>query len=89
MGTIVEASGYGSSALMNILGCLDTPTAGRYFLEVPDVSDLDDDGLSNVELLRLSTDMPADERRDRAQRRLAAVSLEGRGGHRPSQLSGG
>jgi ABC-type lipoprotein export system ATPase subunit len=44
--------------------------------------------LSNVELPRLSTDMPAGERRDRAQSRLAAVSLESREDHRPPQLSG-
>jgi putative ABC transport system ATP-binding protein len=45
--------------------------------------------LSNVELPLLYTDMPASERRDRAQGKLMAVGLEGREGHRPSQLSGG
>jgi len=45
--------------------------------------------LSNVELPLLYTDMPARERRSKAQGKLAAVNLEGREGHRPSQLSGG
>ncbi len=45
---IVGASGSGKSTLMNILGCLDRPTAGSYWLEGRDVSLLDDDELSDV-----------------------------------------
>ena len=41
-------SGSGKSTLMNILGCLDRPTAGRYFIEQQDVSQLNDDELSDI-----------------------------------------
>ncbi len=45
---ICGASGSGKSTLMNILGCLDRPTTGRYVLGEYDVSDLDDDALSDI-----------------------------------------
>lgn len=45
---IMGASGSGKSTLMNILGCLDRPTKGRYFLEGIDVSNKTDDELSLV-----------------------------------------
>jgi putative ABC transport system ATP-binding protein len=45
---IMGPSGSGKSTLMNILGCLDTPTAGRYLLEGHDVSQLDDDALARI-----------------------------------------
>lgn len=41
-------SGSGKSTLMNLLGCLDRPTSGRYFLGGLDVSRLDDDQLSAI-----------------------------------------
>ncbi|HTR78128.1 MAG TPA: ATP-binding cassette domain-containing protein, partial [Gemmatimonadaceae bacterium] len=43
----------------------------------------------NVELPLLYSDVPAAERRARAQAKLRAVDLEGRESHRPGQLSGG
>jgi len=45
---IVGHSGSGKSTLMHILGCLDTPTAGKYCLEGTDVSSLPDRQLSAV-----------------------------------------
>jgi len=44
--TVVGPSGSGKSTLMHILGCLDKPTSGEYFLEGKDVSQLTDDQLS-------------------------------------------
>ncbi|MEY2573778.1 MAG: putative transport system ATP-binding protein [Verrucomicrobiota bacterium] len=45
---LMGSSGSGKSTLMNILGCLDRPTAGRYFLDGEDVSSLDRDQLADV-----------------------------------------
>ncbi|SFV33515.1 ABC transporter ATP-binding protein [Thermoflavifilum thermophilum] len=45
---LMGPSGSGKSTLMNILGCLDTPTEGRYFLNGQDVSHMDDDELAAV-----------------------------------------
>jgi len=45
---IMGASGTGKSTLMNILGCLDKPTAGHYRLDGTDMVSLDDEGLSHL-----------------------------------------
>jgi putative ABC transport system ATP-binding protein len=100
---------------MNILGCLDRPTAGRYFLDGEDVSSLNRDeladvrnrklgfvfqnfnllartsALENVELPLLYSDVALTgvQLRQKAEEVLAAVGLQGRGDHTPSQLSGG
>lgn len=112
---LMGSSGSGKSTLMNIIGCLDRPTAGHYFLDGEDVSSLSRDqladvrnrklgfvfqnfnllartsALENVELpLLYSTERMSNvQLRDRAERVLEAVGLQGRGEHHPSQLSGG
>ncbi|HEY6977392.1 MAG TPA: ABC transporter ATP-binding protein [Chitinophagaceae bacterium] len=45
---LMGPSGSGKSTLMNILGCLDTPTAGTYVLNGNDVSKMSDDDLAEV-----------------------------------------
>lgn len=50
---IMGPSGSGKSTMMNILGCLDRLTKGRYILEGRDVSTLDDDSLSELRLRHL------------------------------------
>jgi len=50
---ITGPSGSGKSTLMNILGCLDRPTTGRYLLGGQDVSHLSDDELSEIRSRKL------------------------------------
>jgi putative ABC transport system ATP-binding protein len=45
---IMGSSGSGKSTLMNILGCLDIPTSGRYLIDGVDVSEMDEDDLSDL-----------------------------------------
>jgi len=51
--SIMGPSGCGKSTLLNVLGCLDRPTEGQYFLGEDDVSQLNDDELSAVRGARL------------------------------------
>jgi putative ABC transport system ATP-binding protein len=46
--TVMGSSGSGKSTLMNILGCLDAASAGRYLLDGTDVSHMDEDDLSDL-----------------------------------------
>ena len=45
---IMGPSGSGKSTLMNLIGCLDSPSKGRYWLNRQDVSELDDDELARI-----------------------------------------
>ncbi len=45
---IIGQSGSGKSTLMNVIGCLDTPTSGRYLLNGKDVSHMVDDELADI-----------------------------------------
>jgi len=46
--SIMGPSGSGKSTLMNIIGCLDTPDSGNYYLEDIDISKLNDNQLANI-----------------------------------------
>ena len=45
---VMGPSGSGKSTLMNLIGCLDRPSAGHYLLEGADISQLDSDALANI-----------------------------------------
>jgi len=47
---VMGPSGSGKSTMLNLLGCLDRPTSGRYILAGDDVSTLGDDALSDIRL---------------------------------------
>ena len=51
--SIMGPSGCGKSTLMNILGCLDQPTEGKYYLGAEDTSTMEDDELSAIRGARL------------------------------------
>src|SRR3989454_6296004 len=51
--SIMGPSGCGKSTMLNLLGCLDRPTSGRYLLGSEDVSQMDDDSLSTIRGARL------------------------------------
>lgn len=45
---LMGPSGSGKSTLMNIIGCLDTPTSGKYYINGKDVSNISDDALADI-----------------------------------------
>ena len=47
---VMGPSGSGKSTMLNLLGCLDRPTSGRYILAGEDVSSMEDDALSDIRL---------------------------------------
>jgi putative ABC transport system ATP-binding protein len=47
---IMGSSGSGKSTMLNLLGCLDRPSSGSYFLEGQDVAGMEDDALSDIRL---------------------------------------
>lgn len=50
---IMGASGSGKSTLMNMIGCLDRPTTGHYYLDREDVSQLEDEKLAQIRNLKI------------------------------------
>jgi putative ABC transport system ATP-binding protein len=50
---IMGPSGSGKSTLLNLLGCLDRPSAGQFYLGGDDVSQMDDDRLSEIRASRI------------------------------------
>ena len=53
MVSIMGPSGSGKSTLMNLIGCLDRPTSGKYLLDGTDVSRLNDDDLAEIRSKRI------------------------------------
>ncbi len=90
---LMGASGSGKSTLMNILGCLDRPTSGSYFLDNADVSGLDRDQLADIRNRKIGfvfqsfNLLPRTSARENAE--LPLVYSTQRLSHAHSQLSGG
>jgi len=111
--SIMGPSGSGKSTLMNMIGCLDTPSSGKYEFEGELVHDMDDNQLAsirnrkigfvfqtfnllpkatalhNVEVPLIYSNIPKDQRIDKASKALTEVGLNDRMYHRPNELSGG
>ena len=97
---IIGHSGSGKSTLMNMLGCLDVPTSGEYWLHGQDVSALTDDELSDIrnreigfifQGFNLIPNLTAVENVELPliYRGVSRSVLEHRMDHKPSEMSGG
>ncbi len=110
---IIGPSGSGKSTLMNMIGCLDVPTSGTYWIDGVEGSKMKDNDLAdlrnkklgfifqqynllakltafeNVELPLIYKGLPAQERKELAEKALERVGLKDKMGHCPTELSGG
>ena len=101
---IMGPSGCGKSTLLNIMGLLDNPTSGSYFLDGKEVGSLKEKDRTNVrkgnigfvfqsfnliELPLTYLKIPADERKRRVNEIMQRMNISHRAKHYPQQLSGG
>ena len=92
---IMGPSGSGKSTLMNLIGCLDTPNAGEYWLNGQKVSDLSDDELARIRnkeigfVFQTFNLLPRADALHNVELPLIYAGLGDRMDHRPNELSGG
>ena len=96
---IMGPSGCGKSTLLNILGLLDNPSGGEYYLNGTDVSKFTEAQRTNlrkgvivyenIELPLLYMGIPASERKKRVEEAMNRMAIAHRVKHFPQQLSGG